>query len=190
MNKSLIVLIAIGLIALVLVAMILSSYNGLVNADANVQAQFSEVRNQYQRQADLIPNVVATVKGYMSYESGLLQNITAAQAQWQQAVGGSQVQQDQAGSAVSSAMGQFLVTWVNYPTLKADVLTQQLVDELEGTQNRITVARGRYIDSVNSYNIMVRSFPTNIFAGMFGFTIKEYYQGTASTEPPVVNLGI
>jgi LemA protein len=190
MNKSLIALIAIGLIALVIVGMMIGAYNSLVNADANTKSTFSEVRNQYQRQADLIPNVVNTVKGYMAFESGLLQNITNAQTQWQNAVGSSTLQQDAAGTAVSSAIGQFLVTWTNYPELKSNTLVTQLVDELEGTQNRITVARGRYITSVNDYNVMVRSFPSNIFAGMFGFTVKDYYQGTASTEPPVVDLGI
>lgn len=175
------------IIPLVIAGIVIGTYNGLVSADANVKAEFSEVRNQYQRQADLIPNLVNATKLYMNYEGSILQNITEARTAWAQAsTSGNEEAQDAAGAKMSGLLA--MLTVENYPELKSSTIVLSLMDELAGTQNRITVARGRYIEAVNSYNKIVRSFPSNVIAGMFGFSAKEYYQGTASESPPPVNI--
>ena len=190
--KTAYIILAIVLIGVLLVSgAFIGAYNSLVSGKQNVNANFSQVRNEYQRQSDLIPNVINTVQTYMQFEAKLLENITASQTQWQQALNSnSQLQQDQAGQGLSVSMGAFLATTAKYPDLKSSSLIQTQIDELEGAQNRITVARMRYIDSVQSYDTMVQSFPMNLVAGMFGFSQVEYYQGTASTAPPVVNMTI
>ena len=155
-------------------------YNDFQRLDEQSKAAWSEVLNQYQRRADLVPNLVATVKGYAAHESQVLTEVTEARAR----VGQVQVNADDPASLqqfqaaqgeLSSALSRLLVVSENYPTLKADQSFRDLQAQLEGTENRITVARGRYIASVQDYNTFVRSFPQVITAKVFGYGQKPNF---------------
>ena len=174
-------------------------YNSLQSQDEGVKAAWSEVVNQYQRRADLIPNLVNTVKGYAAQEQKVLIGVTEARAK----VGSIQVtpemlnnpeqfQKYQAAQGqLTSALKSLLVVTENYPQLKSDQNFRDLQSQLEGTENRITVARNRYIQAVQSYNVTVRSFPVNLTAKMFGFQVKPNF--TVANEqqistPPTVSF--
>jgi LemA protein len=158
-------------------------YNTFQSGDEAIKSSWSEVLNQYQRRADLVPNLVSTVQGYASHEKDVLTQVTQARAQ----VGGIQAtpelinnpeafakfQQAQAG--LTSALSRLLVVAENYPNLKADAAFRDLQAQLEGTENRITVARNRYIKSVEAYNVSVRSFPNNLTAMLFGYQVKPNF---------------
>jgi LemA protein len=158
-------------------------YNAFQSGDEAIKSSWSEVLNQYQRRADLVPNLVSTVQGYASHEKEVLTQVTQARAQ----VGGIQAtpelindpqafakfQQAQAG--LSSALSRLLVVAENYPNLKADAAFRDLQAQLEGTENRITVARNRYIKSVEAYNVSVRTFPNNLTAMAFGYQVKPNF---------------
>ena len=155
-------------------------YNTIQQKDQAVKAGWSEVLNQYQRRADLVPNLVNTVKGYAAHESQVLTEVTEARAR----VGQVQVNADDAASLqqfqaaqgeLSSALSRLLVVSENYPTLKADQSFRDLQAQLEGTENRITVARGRYISTVQDYNTFIRSFPQLITAKIFGHKEKPNF---------------
>ena len=163
-------------------AMLLSGcgYNAIQQKDEAVKAGWSEVLNQYQRRADLVPNLVNTVKGYAAHESQVLTEVTEARAR----VGQVQVNADDAASLqqfqaaqgeLSSALSRLLVVSENYPTLKADQSFRDLQAQLEGTENRITVARGRYISTVQDYNTFIRSFQQLITAKIFGHKEKPNF---------------
>jgi LemA protein len=172
-------------------------YNALQQQDEAVKAAWSEVVNQYQRRADLIPNLVNTVKGYAAQEQKVLIGVTEARAK----VGSIQVtpevlnnpelfQKYQAAqSQLTQALKSLLVVTENYPQLKSDQNFRDLQSQLEGTENRITVARNRYIQTVQSYNVTVRSFPQNLTAKMFGFKVKPNFsvanEQQISTAPTV-----
>ena len=186
-----------GGVALV-AAMLLSGcgYNAIQQKDEAVKAGWSEVLNQYQRRADLVPNLVNTVKGYAAHESQVLTEVTEARAR----VGQVQVNADDAASLqqfqaaqgeLSSALSRLLVVSENYPTLKADQSFRDLQAQLEGTENRITVARNEYIANVQAYNVLARSFPTNITAKVFGYPVKPNFtvQNEAQiSQPPKVDF--
>ena len=172
-------------------------YNKMQSQDEGVKAAWGEVLNQYQRRADLVPNLVNTVKGYAQQEKDVLLGVTEARAK----VGSINVTPDmindeaklkQFGAAqgeLSSALSRLLVVTENYPNLKSDTLFRDLQAQLEGTENRITVARNRYIAAVQEYNTTVRSFPNNLFAGMFGMQVKPSFtvenEKAISTAPKV-----
>ncbi len=175
-------------------------YNALQSQDEEIKAQWSEVLNQYQRRADLVPNLVNTVKGYAAHEKDILIQVTEARAK----VGGMsatpELVNDEAAFAkfqaaqgeLSSALSRLLVVAENYPQLKADAIFRDLQAQLEGTENRITVARNRYIGAVKDYNITVRSFPTNLTAMMFGHKTKANFaveNEKAISAPPTVDFG-
>lgn len=189
------------LAVLALVASLLSGcgYNTFQTGDEAVKAAWSEVLNQYQRRADLVPNLVATVQGYASHEREVLTQVTQARAQ----VGSIQAtpelinnpeafakfQQAQAG--LSSALSRLLVVSENYPQLKADASFRDLQAQLEGTENRITVARNRYIKSVEAYNVSVRTFPNNLTAMVLGYHAKANFtvdNEKAISAPPKVDF--
>ncbi len=185
---SVILLVVLGLL-LVGGCMSCGSYNTLVQQDENVKAQWGEVQNQYQRRADLIPNLVNTVKGAAAHERGTLEAVVNARAK------ASSIQVDpenlspeklqqfqQAQGELSQALGRLMVVVERYPELKANQNFLALQDQLEGTENRITVARKNFNESVQSYNVMVRRFPTNIWAGMFGFERKGMFEAEAGAE--------
>lgn len=172
-------------------------YNAMQLSDEQVKAAWSEVLNQYQRRADLVPNLVNTVKGYASHESEVFTQVTEARSK----VGTTQINADQlddpqamqrfqqAQGQLSSALSRLLVVAENYPQLKADTLFQNLMTQLEGTENRITVARGRYVKAVQDYNVLIRQFPALITAKIFGYKPKANFsvenEAEISTAPQV-----
>jgi LemA protein len=168
--------------------------------DEEVKAQWSEVLNQYQRRADLVPNLVNTVKGYAAHERDILIQVTEARAKVGQIAATPELVNDQAAFAkfqaaqgeLSSALSRLMVVSENYPQLKADGSFRDLQAQLEGTENRITVARNRYIQSVKTYNTTVRTFPNNLTAKMFGMQIKANFtveNEKAIATPPTVDFG-
>lgn len=183
----------IGIIALALVLVIglyfASAYNRFVSLDQQINSKWSEVENQYQRQADLIPNLVSVVSSAVSVETKFVKDVIAARTQWQ----GAQSTADKDASGVQ--MANSVATFVNavaesYPQLQANTQYIALTDELSGTQNRITTARGRYIESIQTYNTAIKRFPGNMIAGMFGFTEKDYYHAeVTSLDTPVLGSG-
>ena len=175
-------------------------YNAMQAQDEGVKAAWAEVLNQYQRRADLVPNLVQTVKGYAQQEQTVLLGVTEARAK----VGSLQVTPEmvndeqamkkfgQAQGELSGALSRLLVVSENYPQLKSDGLFRDLQAQLEGTENRITVARNRYIASVQEFNTTIRSFPNNLFAGMFGMQVKPSFtveDEKAIATPPKVDFG-
>ncbi|PKO25343.1 MAG: hypothetical protein CVU35_04640 [Betaproteobacteria bacterium HGW-Betaproteobacteria-8] len=174
-------------------------YNKLQATDEQINSAWSEVLNQYQRRADLVPNLVNVVKGYAAHEQEVLENVTNARAR----VGGIQATPEllndeqafarfqAAQGELTSAISRLLVVAENYPQLKADGLFRDLQAQLEGTENRITVARNRYIQAVQEYNITVRSFPSNLTAMMFGMKTKPNFtveDEKALATPPAVEF--
>ena len=189
-------------IVLSLLAVLLSGcgYNAIQRQDEAVKAAWSEVLNQYQRRADLVPNLVNTVKGYAQHEERVLTEVTNARAR----VGSVQVtpnmvddaqklkQFQQAQGELSSALSRLMVVSERYPDLKANGLFQNLQAQLEGTENRITVARNRYVQSVQQYNSMIRTFPNNLTAKMFGYQTKPNFtveNEKAISTAPTVDFG-
>lgn len=166
----------------------IGSYNGLVGLKETVDNQSSNIETQLQRRADLIPNLVNTVKGYTSHESEVLGAISDARAKLSGA--GSMSEKAAADSELSNAVSRLLVVVENYPNLKADTQFSALTNELAGTENRITVARKDYNASVREYNQKIKMFPGSIIAGMFGFSSADYFEASESSkEAPVVNFG-
>src|SRR3954462_6462505 len=158
-------------------------YNNIQSLDEQTKAAWSEVGNQYQRRADLIPNLVATVKGFAQQEKDVLLGVTNARAKVGSIQATPELLNDPGAFAkfqaaqgeLSSALSRLLVVTENYPQLKSDALFRDLMSQLEGTENRITVARNRYIKSVQDYNVTIRSFPNNLTAMMFGYKEKPNF---------------
>lgn len=158
-------------------------YNTLQSTDEQIKASWSEVLNQYQRRADLVPNLVNVVKGYASHEKDVLTQVTAARAKVGSIQATPELINDEQAFAkfqaaqgeMTSALSRLLAVSENYPQLKADGVFRDLQAQLEGTENRITVARNRYIKAVQEYNVTVRSFPSNLTAMMFGFKTKPNF---------------
>nr|WP_320148089.1 LemA family protein [uncultured Anaeromusa sp.] len=178
-----------AIIALVLVALVaifgVSTYNGLVGTNETVNSKWSQVDNQLQRRADLIPNLVNTVKGYAAHEQAAIQAVADARSK----LVGAQGVGDKAAAAgeMNSALSRLLAIAENYPNLKADKNFRALQDELAGTENRIAVARKDYNDAVQGYNTKIKTFPQSMFAGMLGFGQREYFKAeeTAKQVPQV-----
>ncbi|MBM3280220.1 MAG: LemA family protein [Candidatus Handelsmanbacteria bacterium] len=158
-------------------------YNRFQVLDEEIKANWAEVLNQYQRRADLVPNLVSVVKGYATHEQEVLEGVARARAQAGSIAATPELINDEAAFArfqqaqngLSSALSRLLVVAENYPQLKADGLFQDLQTQLEGTENRITTARRRYIEAVKEYNIAVRSFPSNLTAMIFGHATKPTF---------------
>jgi len=174
-------------------------YNALQTADESINASWSEVVNQYQRRADLIPNLVQTVKGFASQEKSVLLGVTEARSKVGSIQASPEMVNDPAALAnfsaaqgeLSSALSRLLVVVENYPQLKSDANFRDLQAQLEGTENRIAVARQRYIKAVQAYNVTVRTFPSNLTAKMFGFDTKPQFTVENEQEiskPPTVNF--
>jgi LemA protein len=172
-------------------------YNTLQVQDEATKSAWAEVVNQYQRRADLIPNLVNTVKGYAAQEQTVLLGVTEARAKASQITvnaddPASLAQFQAAQGEVSSALSRLLVTVENYPDLKSDQNFRDLQAQLEGTENRITVARNRFIQAVQDFNVTVRKFPTNLTAMIFGYKVKPNFtvenEAQIST-PPTVDFG-
>lgn len=191
---TLITVTVIVIIVLSLFFWVKNSYNGLVKADEQVKAAWSQVENVYQRRADLIPNLVATVKGYAEHESETLESVVEARSKATQvsvdpeSLDPGQIEKFQkAQGALSQALGRLIMLQENYPDLKANQNFRDLQAQLEGTENRIATERMKFNETARSYNTMVRSFPRNIFASMFGFETKGYFEASegAQTAPKV-----
>ncbi|MBU3901584.1 LemA family protein [Patescibacteria group bacterium] len=184
MNKGLIIL----LIAVLLVGGYLwSFYNGLVKQDQGITGQWAQVENQFQRRYDLIPNLVNSVQGAMSQEQKVFSDITAARTKY----AGAQTTDQKAAAAtqVESALGRLLVVMENYPQLKSIDAVQTLMAQLEGTENRVAVERGRFNELTRDYNTRVTQLPGKWIAPMFGFSTKAYFEAAAEAEVvPKVNL--
>ena len=186
MKKSTIItLVVIGLVAI----WGISGYNSLVSSDEEAQTKWADVETQYQRRADLIPNLVNTVKGYAAHESETLQDVVEARAKATSvSIDPSNMSAEQianfqkAQDGVSSALSKLLVTVEKYPDLKANENFKELQAQLEGTENRISVARRDYNDASRQYNTSLRSFPKNILASLFGFEKRAYFEAQAGTE--------
>lgn len=181
-------MIFIGVIV-VIVLWAISGYNSLVNMDEGVTNKWSNVETQYQRRADLIPNLVNTVKGYAKHESQTLEAVMQARSQATQVkIDPSNCTPEQlaayqkAQGDVTSALGKLLAITENYPDLKANQNFLELQSQLEGTENRITVARKDFNDAANVYNGSIRRFPKNILAGIFGFEKHAYFEAEAGAE--------
>ncbi|MDB5048033.1 MAG: LemA family protein [Fibrobacteres bacterium] len=186
-------------LALLAAALLLAGcgYNTLQSKDEDVKASWSEVVNQYQRRADLVPNLVNTVKGYATHEADVLTQVTEARARVGSIQATPELVNDQesmnkfiaAQRSMTGALNRLMVVSENYPNLKADASFRDLQSQLEGTENRITVARNRYIGSVRDYNVTVRSFPSNLTAKWFGMKAKANFtvedEHAISTAPKV-----
>jgi LemA protein len=175
-------------------------YNAMQSQDEQIKSAWSEVLNQYQRRADLIPNLVNTVKGYAAQESSVLLGVTEARAKVGSIQATPELVNDPAAFAkfqaaqgeLSGALSRLMVVTENYPQLKSDQNFRDLQAQLEGTENRITVARNRYIQAVQNYNVTVRSFPGNLTAMMFGYKPKPNFtveNEAVISKPPTVDFG-
>jgi LemA protein len=197
MQIQLIRLQRIALLSLTLVLLAGCGYNSIQQKDEGVKAAWSEVVNQYQRRADLVPNLVNTVKGYATHEEEVFTKVAEARASvgkitlsTDDLTDETKMKQFQAAQGeLSNALSRLMAVSENYPTLKADGLFQNLQAQLEGTENRIAVARNRYITAVQDYNVLVRSFPQNLTAMMFGYKAKANFtvenEKAISTAPTV-----
>ena len=189
MKKGLIALIAAAVVAVALFGWVKNSYNSMVVEDENVQSAWSQVENVYQRRADLIPNLVATVKGYAAHESQTLEDVIAARSKATQITVDpenlteeSLARFNAAQGDLSNALGRLLMLTENYPDLKANQQFSDLQTQLEGTENRITTERMKFNEAAKAYNTLIRKFPDNIIASMFGFEKKGYFEAQAGAE--------
>lgn len=189
MKKTWIILAVIAVLLLVAYSSVKNSYNSMVSMEEGVTAQWSQVENVYQRRADLIPNLVNTVKGYADFEQETLTQVIEARAKATQVtvdptkLDAQSIQSFQnAQSGLSSALGRLMVVVEKYPELKANLGFLDLQAQLEGTENRITVERMKFNESAQGYNTLIRKFPKNLFAGMFGFEKKAYFEAEAGAE--------
>ena len=184
MKKSFIALIAI---VVVLVIWGFSSYNGLVSLNESADAQWAKVETQYQRRFDLIPNLVNSVKGILTQEQTVFGDIADARTRYAGAL--TPDEKAAAASQVEGALSRLLIIMENYPQLQSSVNVQDLMTQLEGTENRISVERTRYNDMIRDYNLSVKTFPRNVFARVFGFSERSYFEARAGSDlAPTVNL--
>ena len=183
------VIIAVMAVAVVLVGCGASQYNGIIRQDEQVSTTWSKVQSSYQRRADLIPNLVSTVKGYAKHEENTFKEEVEARAKATQiTVDPSRLTPEKlreyrnAQGELGAALGKLLAVQENYPDLKANEQFSELQAQLEGTENRINEARNRYNDAVQNYNLSVRKFPINILAGMFGFQPKTKFEAEVGSD--------
>ena len=201
MNRTLVVALAVvGAIVLIILLFVgwgIATYNKIVSAEEGVKEGWSQVENQYQRRYDLIPNLVETVKGYAKQEREVLENVTNARSRVGQLSVTPEVLNDpqafakfqQAQDGLSSAISRLLVVTENYPQLKSNENFAALQQQLEGAENRISVERRRFNETVQSFNTMVRRFPASFIASMYGFKEKQYFSAaTGAEEAPKVKF--
>ena len=195
MKKGLIVLLVVAAVVLGIFFWFQGNYNSMVKMDEGVQAAWSQVENVYQRRADLIPNLVATVKGYAEHEQQTLEGVVSARSKATQiTVDPENLTSEQlakyqkAQGELGAALGKLLAITENYPNLKANENFLSLQSQLEGTENRIAVERNKYNEAARGYNTTIRQFPKNIVASMFGFEKKPYFEASegAKEAPKVV----
>lgn len=191
---TIITIVVIGIVMLMVARYGISANNNMVEKQEGVRTAWSQVENQYQRRADLIPNLVNTVKGYATHEEQTLTNVIEARAKATQVKVDPDQLTDEAlqkymasQNNLSQALGRLMVVAEQYPELKANENFQMLQTQLEGTENRITTERQRFNEAAREYNIYIRKFPRNIFAGILGFKPQAYFESIAGAEvAPVV----
>lgn len=189
MKKGIIALIVVAVVVLGIFMWVKGTYNGLVTKQEGVESAWSQVENVYQRRADLVPNLVATVKGYAAHEKETLEGVVSARAKaTQMTIDPTKLDEAQmkkfqeAQGELGNAIGRLLMVTENYPELKANENFLQLQAQLEGTENRITVERQKFNETAKGYNTEVRKFPANIIAGMFGFERKPYFEAKEGAD--------
>lgn len=196
MKKGMIILLSIvGVVALIALSFA-GKYNTLVRLDEGVKQAWSQVENVYQRRLDLIPNLVETVKGYAAHEKSTFLAVTEARAKASGTISADVINDpakfqafQESQMALSSALSRLLVVVEKYPDLKASQNFMSLQAQLEGTENRITVERGRFNEAAQGFNTQIRQFPTNVIAGIFGFRAKEYFKAeSAAAQAPKVSF--
>lgn len=192
MKQTLIILGVIALFVIIMFSWVSGIYNGLVTREEGTKQAWAQVENVYQRRSDLIPNLVETVKGYANFEKSTLTDVVNARAKATQVtvdptkLSPDQIQKFQgAQGELSSSLGRLMVVIERYPDLKANQNFLDLQAQLEGTENRIAVERKKFNEVIQDYNIAVRRFPRNMFAGMFGFEQKGYFQADAGANKAV-----
>ena len=187
MKKSNMGLIIVIVIVVLIGIMIMSSYNGIVSLSEDVDSKYATIDTYLQRRADLIPNLVSTVKGYTQHEEKIINSITEAREKMTSAK--NVTEKAEANDELTTALNNLMVVVENYPDLKASQNFIQLSDELAGTENRIATARKDYNDAVQKYNAKIKKFPTKMIAGMFNFDAKDYFQASeGSKEVPSVQF--
>lgn len=187
-GKTLLVVIgALALIVLIVVVWFIGTYNSLVSADQRVNEQWSQVENQYQRRADLIPNLVEIVKGYAKHEATVFEEVTKARSQWASAK--TPDEKMKAAGEIDSVLSRLMMVVESYPQLKASETFVALQAQFEGTENRVTVARMDYNAAVREYNVMIKRIPTSIVAGIYGYNDKPFFEAEKGAEKaPKVNF--
>ena len=196
MKKGLVALLVVGAVAVGLFFWFQGNYNNMVKMDESVQAAWSQVENVYQRRADLIPNLVATVKGYAAHEQQTLEGVVSARSKATQITVDAEnmtaeklAEYQKAQGELGAALGKLLAITENYPELKANENFLSLQAQLEGTENRIAVERQKFNETARKYNTAIRQFPKNIVAGMFGFEKKPYFEAAeGAQQAPVVSF--
>lgn len=179
MKKNIIIIVILAVVILLgLYALV--TYNGLVTLNVSADTQWKQIETQYQRRFDLIPNLVESAKGVMKQEQAVFTAIADARTRYSGAV--TTNEKVAAASQVESALGRLLVITENYPQLKSSETVQSLMTQLEGSENRISVERTRFNDSIKAYNLKVMRFPSSIVASIFGFGAREYFNATAGAE--------
>ena len=187
MKKSSIVVLVLIAIIIIVIAMFVSSYNGIIAKSEEFDNKFATIDTQLQRRGDLIPNLVNTVKGYAKQEQDVINSVTEARTK----LAGATTVSDKAKAdeELTGALNRLMVVVENYPDLKSSQNFIQLSDELAGTENRIATARRDYNEAVKEYNLKIKRFPTNIIAGMFGYSKRDYFEASEqSKEVPNVNF--
>ena len=187
MKKSSIVVLVLIAIIIIVIAMFVSSYNGIIAKSEEVDNKFATIDTQLQRRGDLIQNLVNTVKGYAKQEQDVINSVTEARTK----LAGATTVSDKAKAdeELTGALNRLMVVVENYPDLKSSQNFIQLSDELAGTENRIATARRDYNEAVKEYNLKIKRFPTNIIAGMFGYSKRDYFEASEqSKEVPNVNF--
>ncbi len=186
LNRTKLLLIIVTAVVAIMVLWVVNSYNRMVTAQEAVTTEWANVESQYQRRADLIPNLVATVKGYAAHESETLEAVVEARAKATQTTldvnnfSRKEFEEYQvAQGELNSALGRLMMITENYPDLKANQNFRDLQEQLEGTENRIQVSRQGYNAKAQAYNTMIRRFPNNIFSSMFGFELVAYFKADA-----------
>ena len=196
MKKGVIILIVVAVVVLGIFMWVKSTYNGLVTKQESVESAWSQVENVYQRRADLVPNLVATVKGYAAHEKETLEGVVNARSKaTQMSIDPTKLDEESlkkfqsAQGELGNAIGRLLMITENYPDLKANENFKELQAQLEGSENRITVERQKFNESAKEYNTQIRHFPANIIAGMFGFDRKPYFEAKeGADEAPKVEF--
>lgn len=196
MKKSSAIVMTVIAVVAIIAFWLMRGYNQMVTAEEEVLKEWAQVENQYQRRADLIPNLVSTVKGYAAHESETLEAVVNARAKaTQMTIGADDLTEEnirayqEAQGEVGAALGRLLMITENYPDLKANQNFLELQSQLEGTENRIAVARNAFNTRAQAFNTMIRRFPKNIIAGLFGFEKKAYFEAeTGAEKAPVVEF--